>query len=48
MRALFLIPKSEAPRLEGVHYSKGFKDFVALCCQKEPSKVGAESRINMM
>jgi len=38
MRALFIIPKSEPPRLEGNQFSKHFKDFVAICCQKDPTK----------
>jgi hypothetical protein len=39
MRALFLIPKSDAPKLDGANYSKTLKEFIALCCQKEASKV---------
>ena len=35
MRALFLIPNSESPTLEG-NFSKAFKEFVSLCLQKEP------------
>ena len=41
MKVLFLIPKAPAPRLEGNHYSKDFKDFVAQClvkdCDRRPS-----------
>jgi serine/threonine-protein kinase 24/25/MST4 len=41
MKVLFLIPKAPAPRLEGNHYSREFKDFVAQClvkeCDKRPS-----------
>jgi serine/threonine-protein kinase 24/25/MST4 len=34
MRALFLIPKEDPPKLDG-DYSKLFKEFIALCLQKE-------------
>ncbi|KAI5294992.1 hypothetical protein KEM52_002671 [Ascosphaera acerosa] len=36
MKALFLIPKEPAPRLEGAQYSNAFKDFVAQCLTKDP------------
>jgi serine/threonine-protein kinase 24/25/MST4 len=36
MKVLFLIPKSDAPRLEGRHYSQHFKDFIAACLVKNP------------
>ena len=38
MKVLFLIPKHPAPRLEGPHYSKDFKDFVAACLVKDPDQ----------
>jgi serine/threonine-protein kinase 24/25/MST4 len=38
MRVLFLIPKNEPPQLEGA-FSKAFKEFLALCLQKDPKQV---------
>jgi hypothetical protein len=38
MRALFLIPKSPSPKLEG-SFSTAFKDFVSLCLRKNPAEV---------
>ena len=38
MRVLFLIPKSNPPELIG-NYSKSFKEFVALCLNKNPKNV---------
>ena len=38
MKALFLIPKAPAPRLEGDFYSRDLKDFVAACLVKDPDR----------
>ncbi|RSH86159.1 uncharacterized protein EHS24_004390 [Apiotrichum porosum] len=35
-KAIFLIPKADAPRLEESGWSKDFCDFVAACLQKQP------------
>ncbi|KAI1813972.1 Pkinase-domain-containing protein [Poronia punctata] len=37
MKALFHIPKSPSPRLEG-NFSREFKDFITLCLMKDPDR----------
>lgn len=37
MRVLFLIPKNNAPKLDGA-FSRGFKEFVGLCVHKSPDE----------
>ncbi|KAJ3023953.1 UNVERIFIED_CONTAM: Serine/threonine-protein kinase 25 [Siphonaria sp. JEL0065] len=37
-KALNLIVYNEAPRLEGTGFTRGFKEFVSLCLQKDPHK----------
>ncbi|RIA92833.1 kinase-like domain-containing protein [Glomus cerebriforme] len=36
MKVLFLIPKNPPPTLDG-YYSKAFKEFIALCLDKDPN-----------
>lgn len=45
MKVLFLIPKQPAPRLEGPHWSKDFKDFVAACLTKDVDKRGGAKEL---
>lgn len=36
MKVLFLIPKNPPPTLDSERFSKPFRDFVALCLQRDP------------
>jgi serine/threonine-protein kinase 24/25/MST4 len=38
MKALFLIPRTDPPTLEG-EFSRPLKEFVALCLNKKPEYV---------
>lgn len=39
MKVLFLIPKADAPRLEGPEWSDDFTNFITACLQKDPRAV---------
>jgi len=39
MKVLFIIPKNAPPQLEGNTFSDVFRDFVARCLQRDPTKV---------
>ncbi|CAG8644916.1 13672_t:CDS:2 [Racocetra fulgida] len=43
MKVLFLIPKDPPPSLEDSLYSKPFKEFVALCLDKDPNNDVADT-----
>jgi serine/threonine-protein kinase 24/25/MST4 len=43
MKVLFLIPKNPPPLLDGP-FSRNFKEFVALCLQRDPKDVSARCR----
>ncbi|KAL9034398.1 MAG: hypothetical protein Q9214_007062 [Letrouitia sp. 1 TL-2023] len=38
MKALFLIPKAPAPRLEGSKYGRDFREFISACLVKDPDR----------
>ncbi|KAL9610054.1 MAG: hypothetical protein Q9167_005215 [Letrouitia subvulpina] len=38
MKALFLIPKAPAPRLESSKYSRDFREFISACLVKDPDR----------
>ena len=40
MKVLFIIPKNPPPSLDATKFSKPFCDFVNLCLQRDPLKVG--------
>ncbi|GMK54182.1 hypothetical protein CspeluHIS016_0107680 [Cutaneotrichosporon spelunceum] len=44
MKALFMIPKLDAPRLEG-SYCKDFRSFIEMCLQKEPKNRATAKRL---
>ena len=47
MRVLFLIPKNPPPQLVG-NFSKAFKEFVAVCLNKEPFYVREKALVSVV
>ena len=47
MKVLFLIPKNPPPVLEGP-FSKSFKDFIALCLQRDPRDVSGSTSLCLL
>ncbi|ORY80313.1 kinase-like domain-containing protein [Protomyces lactucae-debilis] len=48
MRAIFLIPRSQPPRLEGPQFSSALKEFIAAClCEKPEERLPASELLKL-